>query len=141
MSTTTKKTDKEPPAGGRAKVSNLRKDLRTVLFQLFFYMLRGFNMGINETLLLVLTKRGISLTDLSGIRIALLMFLVLQPVVAPIVDTFYIKRVGKRFTWLLPSLLAVACFQLAFAGTINGYFYSLADKQSRIFNLLLLLRE
>ena len=75
-----------------------------VLF--FLYILQGIPLGLRSSIPLVLQERGISYTDQSKFSFASYPFS-MKILWAPIVDSIFIKKFGRRKTWLIPTQMLI----------------------------------
>ena len=79
-----------------------------VLFGL--YILQGIPLGLRNSVPLVLQERGVSYTDQSKFSFASYPFS-MKILWAPIVDAIFIKRFGRRKTWLIPTQMLIGEFE------------------------------
>ena len=70
-----------------------------LLFCLFLYMAQGLVIGNNYALPMLLIDRNWSLLNLTILSLAFLPYS-LKIFIAPIVDSYYIKKLGYRKTWI-----------------------------------------
>merc|ERR1719411_139150 len=80
-----------------------------VLFGL--YILQGIPLGLRNSVPLVLQERGVSYTDQSKFSFASYPFS-MKILWAPIVDAIFIKKFGRRKTWLIPTQLLIGITML-----------------------------
>lgn len=95
--------------------ANFREDLPSIFLLFLLYILQGIPLGIMRTIPFLLQSRGVEYTEQAQFSIAGWPF-GLKVLYAPIVDAFYIKRIGRRKSWLIPLqyLIAVFLFILSF---------------------------
>jgi len=95
--------------------ANYRQDLPSILLLFLLYILQGIPLGIMSTIPFLLQTRNVPYTEQAQFSIAGWPF-GLKVLYAPIVDSFYFKRFGRRKSWLIPLqyLIAVFLFALSF---------------------------
>merc|ERR1719429_78345 len=93
----------ESVSGGRAREQKrgLDGDGVNVLVLLFLYILQGIPLGLAAAIPLILTNRQVSYKEQAGFSFAYWPFS-LKLLWAPIVDSLYFSRIGRRKTWLVP---------------------------------------
>ena len=82
-----------------------------VLF--FLYILQGIPLGLKTSIPLVLQERGVSYKDQSVFSFAHYPFS-MKILWAPIVDAIFIKKFGRRKSWLIPTQLLIGNIQLLY---------------------------
>ena len=115
---------------------DLRGDETSLLLLLFLYTLQGIPIGLAGSLPFLLQERGTSLTQQSMFSIASYPFS-FKVLWAPILDAVFVKRFGRRKSWLVPvqiltgvamivgsSWLPIALNSDDVAG-LTAYFFSL----------------
>ncbi|KAK2195103.1 bifunctional MFS transporter superfamily/AmpG-like permease-Acetyl-coenzyme A transporter 1/NTF2-like domain superfamily/Nuclear transport factor 2 [Babesia duncani] len=85
-------------------------DYRSMGLLLLMYTLQGIPMGIHAAIPLIIYKRA-KYTQIALLSCTSLPFC-LKLLWAPILDGIYIKRIGKRKTWLIPTQLLCGLFLL-----------------------------
>ena len=75
-----------------------------VLF--FLYILQGIPLGLKTSIPLVLQERGVSYKDQSVFSFAHYPFS-MKILWAPIVDAIFIKKFGRRKSWLIPTQILI----------------------------------
>lgn len=95
------------------------KDRRNVLLLLLLYCLQGIPIGLSASIPIILQEKKI------GYRQQALFSLVTWPftiklVWAPIVDSIYSSRFGRRKSWLIPSQLGIGITMVSLSFFING---------------------
>jgi PAT family acetyl-CoA transporter-like MFS transporter 1 len=76
-------------------------DEGNVLVLLFLYILQGIPLGLAAAIPLILTNRHVSYKEQAGFSFAYWPFSI-KLLWAPIVDSVFISRFGRRKTWLVP---------------------------------------
>ena len=79
-----------------------------VLFGL--YILQGIPLGLRNSVPLVLQERGVSYTDQSKFSFASYPFS-MKILWAPIVDAIFIRKFGRRKSWLIPTQMLIGEFK------------------------------
>ena len=80
---------------------NIRKDLHNIIFLIYLYFLQGISLGLTYSLPFILGSRNVSYSDQGTFSIAFWPF-GLKLLWAPIVDSVYVKKFGRRKSWLIP---------------------------------------
>ena len=81
-----------------------------ILVLFFLYILQGIPLGLRSSVPLVLQERGVSYTDQSKFSFASYPFS-MKILWAPIVDAIFIKKFGRRKTWLIPTQMLIGEFK------------------------------
>jgi len=82
-----------------------------ILVLFFLYILQGIPLGLRTSVPLVLQERGVSYTDQSKFSFASYPFS-MKILWAPIVDAIFIKKFGRRKSWLIPTQLLIGITML-----------------------------
>ena len=80
---------------------DLEGDKLHVVVLLFLYILQGIPMGLKDAIPLLLSNRNVSLKMQASYSISSYPFS-LKIFWAPLVDSLYIARFGKRKSWIVP---------------------------------------
>jgi len=91
--------------------SNLQGDYHNVALLLVLYTLQGIPMGFSAAVPLILKERGATFSDIALFSVCSLPFSA-KLFWAPIVDSVYSEKVGRRKTWLLPTQLLIGAMML-----------------------------
>ena len=78
-----------------------QSDLINILFLFGLYLLQGIPLGLTASLPLILSSRNVSYSDQAWFSLASWPFS-MKLLWAPLVDSVYIKRIGRRKSWLVP---------------------------------------
>ena len=101
MPTTSKKAD----GGGGGGGTWLKLELLLLL-----YLVQGLPFGLQvKTLPILLRQEGVSLSAISFLGILSLPWL-FKLAWAPLVDSYYSPKIGKRKSWILPCLLIMGWY-------------------------------
>ncbi|CEF65746.1 Major facilitator superfamily domain, general substrate transporter and Acetyl-coenzyme A transporter 1 family-containing protein [Strongyloides ratti] len=84
-------------------------DESSIALLLILYFLQGIPLGIIGCIPFILSERNISLTDLSFFSFCSYPFSA-KLLWAPIVDSIWIKSIGRRKTWLIPTQLLISLY-------------------------------
>ena len=99
---------------------DLRGDYGNVALLLLLYTLQGVPMGLAAAVPLMLQERGARYTQQSLFSLVSWPFS-LKILWAPLVDSYYNKRIGRRRSWLLPSQIITAILMIASAQSVDYY--------------------
>eukprot|EP00039_Didymoeca_costata_P026862 m.16847 g.16847 ORF g.16847 m.16847 type:complete len:559 (+) comp5822_c0_seq1:191-1867(+) len=94
---------------------DLTGDYHNIAVLLLLYTLQGVPMGFGAAIPLILKERGVSFTDLGMFSVCVLPFSA-KLFWAPIVDSIYSKKIGRRKSWLVPMqlMIGITLFYVAF---------------------------
>ena len=98
--------------------SDWRKDRWNIFLLLFLYLLQGIPLGMAASIPLIIQTYGASWSQQATFSFAFWPFS-MKLLWAPIVDALYLKRFGRRKTWLIPSQYAIAFVMIILSYTIN----------------------
>lgn len=138
--------------------SDLTGDYKNVAILLFLYILQGIPIGISSAMRILLQNRGVSYKEQAILSFAsypftsklsmifeikmnllsilsatcLLYFMIVKILWAPLVDVLYIKRIGRRKTWLIPVQFLIAIFMLFLAQHVNELLGSAEGQKPQI---------
>lgn len=97
---------------------NIRKDLKKVILLIYLYFLQGIPLGLCASIPFLLSARGVSYSDQGTFSFAFWPFS-MKILWAPIVDSLYFKKIGRRKTWLFPVQFIMAIFLFSFAEKVQ----------------------
>ena len=103
-----------------------RNDKLSMLILLVLYTLQGIPMGLQNSIPLILKENGASYDKLSIFSQVTLPF-ALKLLWAPLVDTCYMRSMGRRKTWLVPVQLITGFVMIAFAPAVHSWLGSDAE--------------
>jgi len=92
----------------------LKGDRLDLMLLLFLYTLQGLPIGLAESIPLLLSERGVSYEDQAQFNSVFYPFSC-KLVWAPLVDSIYSKRFGRRKSWLVPAQLCIGVTMLVAA--------------------------
>jgi hypothetical protein len=104
---------------------NLKKDYGNIALLLLLYFLQGIPLGLTGSLPFILTTRKVSYADQGTFSFAFWPFS-LKLLWAPIVDSIFFKRFGRRKSWLIPIQVGGLCFKI-----LNIHFRNLILKNQK----------
>lgn len=87
------------------------KDKSNILLLVFLYVLQGIPLGLAGSMPMVLQKTGITYKQQAMFSLVFWPFS-LKLLWAPIVDSLYIRALGRRKTWLVPTQYLIGVFML-----------------------------
>jgi hypothetical protein len=100
-------------------LSNLRKDATKIVFLVYIYFLQGIPLGLTASIPLLLTDYSIDYSNQGAFSFANWPFSI-KLLWAPVVDSLYIHRFGRRKSWIIPTQLLIGIFMMAFANTVQN---------------------
>ncbi|OCT78688.1 acetyl-coenzyme A transporter 1 [Xenopus laevis] len=100
------------------KTANYKAELGNILFLLFLYILQGIPLGLAASIPLILQSKNVSYTDQAIFSFVFWPFS-LKLLWAPLVDSLYIKKFGRRKSWLVPTQYILGLFMMYLAATVD----------------------
>ncbi|XP_052872224.1 acetyl-coenzyme A transporter 1 [Anopheles cruzii] len=91
--------------------SDLRGDWGNIAILFFLYLLQGIPIGLSSAIPMLLQNRGASYSQQAEFSFAHWPFS-LKLLWAPIVDSLFWKRFGRRKSWLIPTQYLIGLFML-----------------------------
>ncbi len=98
--------------------TNVRKDLRNIIFLMFLYFLQGIPLGLSYSLPYILGARNVSYADQGTFSFTHWPYS-MKLLWAPFVDSIYVKRFGRRKSWLVPMQLIIGLFMIFYADYVH----------------------
>ncbi|XP_040168681.1 acetyl-coenzyme A transporter 1 [Anopheles arabiensis] len=129
MSNRRKKTDRHdhetllPPVDAdeeKHEKSDLRGDWGNIAILFFLYLLQGIPIGLASAIPMLLQNRGASYKQQAEFSFAHWPFS-LKLLWAPIVDSLFWKRFGRRKSWLIPTQYLIGIFMLILSLHVNRW--------------------
>jgi PAT family acetyl-CoA transporter-like MFS transporter 1 len=98
----------------KTETAGIRKDLLNIIFLNYMYFIQGLPLGLAYSVSIILASSKSSFSDQGTFTFAYYPFS-LKLLWAPIVDTVFVKRIGRRKTWLflVQILLCILMFSTA----------------------------
>lgn len=117
----------------RSTVSSIARDRNSILLLLFLYILQGIPLGLAGSVPMVLQSRKV------GYRQQAMFSLVTWPfslklLWAPIVDSIYSRRFGRRKSWLVPVQYAIGITMILLSYSVG----SLLGEDGEVPNVVIL---
>ena len=100
------------------KKGDWRKDFKNIALLTFLYLLQGLPLGLNSSLPYILSARKVSYADQGTFSFAFWPFS-LKLLWAPLVDSIYVKKFGRRKSWLVPVQYLIGIFMFTFSNYVN----------------------
>lgn len=91
--------------------SNIKGDERNIFLLFFLYTLQGIPLGLSAAIPMILQNKGVSYKQQAEFSFVTWPFS-LKLLWAPIVDSIYSTRIGRRKTWLIPTQYLIGAFML-----------------------------
>lgn len=98
--------------------SNISKDRNNILLLLFLYVLQGIPLGLAASIPMILRTRGISYKEIATFSLSFWPFSI-KLLWAPIVDSCFFQKMGRRKSWLVPAQYLIGVFMLFLSYQIN----------------------
>lgn len=112
-------SDKSNSSKSKATLSNLKGDYGNITFLLLLYVLQGIPIGLSTAVPLLLQNRKVSYSEQALFSFVTWPFS-LKLLWAPIVDSVFWRRMGRRKSWLVPVQLAIGLFMLILSQSISS---------------------
>lgn len=107
--------DGEEDKHGKAAEQGLRGDWAAIGLLMLLYTLQGIPMGLSGSVPFLMQAKGISMTEQAKFSVVSWPFS-LKLLWAPLVDSVFVGRIGRRKTWIIPAQIAIGAL-LLWAGT------------------------
>ncbi|XP_027219891.2 acetyl-coenzyme A transporter 1 [Penaeus vannamei] len=108
--------------GGRSKskknVRGANDDQANILLLLFLYVLQGIPLGLAGSIPMILQNRDVSYKDQATFSLSFWPFSI-KLLWAPLVDSVYFQKMGRRKSWLVPAQYLIGFFMLILSSNIN----------------------
>ena len=99
-------------------LSNLKKDASKICFLVYIYFLQGIPLGLTASIPFLLTDYSVNYSQQGTFSFANWPFSI-KLLWAPIVDSIYVHRFGRRKSWLIPAQLLIGLFMISLADTVE----------------------
>ncbi|CAL9684831.1 unnamed protein product [Knipowitschia caucasica] len=110
----------ESTVGRRARPqAGIRGELGNISLLLFLYVLQGIPLGLAGSIPLILQGKNVSYKDQAFFSFVFWPFS-LKLVWAPLVDSLYCTKFGRRKSWLVPTQYLLGIFMIWLSFTVNG---------------------
>lgn len=98
---------------------DLRGDYGNILLLVFLYILQGIPLGLTASIPLVLSNRHVSYAQQAVFSFAYWPFS-LKLFWAPIVDSCFWSKIGRRKSWLVPTQYLIGIFMLVLSSYVTS---------------------
>uniref|UniRef100_U5EUI4 Putative acetyl-coa transporter n=1 Tax=Corethrella appendiculata TaxID=1370023 RepID=U5EUI4_9DIPT len=102
------------------EASDLRGDWGNIAILFFLYLLQGIPIGLAAAIPMLLQNRGASYKQQAEFSFAYWPFS-MKLLWAPIVDSLYWSKFGRRKSWLIPTQYLIGIFMLILSGHVNRW--------------------
>lgn len=99
---------------------DVRGDRQNIAILLFLYILQGIPIGLIAAVPMLLQNRGASYKQQAEFSFAYWPFSI-KLLWAPIVDSLYVRRFGRRKSWLVPVQYLLGAFMLLLSGHVDRW--------------------
>lgn len=96
----------------------LENDKSNIILLMFLYILQGIPLGLAGSIPMILQNRNISYKEQAIFSFVNWPFSV-KLLWAPIVDSLYYKRFGRRKTWLIPTQYVIGLFMIILSTSVS----------------------
>ncbi|XP_029699948.1 acetyl-coenzyme A transporter 1 isoform X1 [Takifugu rubripes] len=110
--------DSDSDNHGHRVERGIRGELGSVSLLLFLYVLQGIPLGLAGSVPLILQTKKASYSDQAFFSFVFWPFS-LKLLWAPLVDSLYFSRFGRRKSWLVPTQYLLGFFMIYLSGTVN----------------------
>ncbi|XP_055845025.1 acetyl-coenzyme A transporter 1 [Episyrphus balteatus] len=100
--------------------TDLRGDKGNIAILLFLYILQGIPLGLIAAIPMLLQNRGASYKQQAEFSFAYWPFS-LKLLWAPIVDSLYVSRFGRRKSWLIPTQYLIGLFMILLSVKVDNW--------------------
>lgn len=100
--------------------SDIRGDRGNIAILFLLYLLQGIPLGLSAAIPMLLQNRGASYKEQAEFSFAFWPFS-LKLLWAPIVDSLYSQRFGRRKTWLIPTQYLIGVFMLLLSARVDRW--------------------
>ena len=98
-----------------SRLASVRRDRGNIALLVFLYFLQGIPLGMAGAMPMFLQTRNVSYKDQATFSLVFWPFS-MKLLWAPIVDTTYFSRFGRRKSWLVPVQYLIGIFMLVLSG-------------------------
>uniref|UniRef100_A0A5S6QD88 Acetyl-coenzyme A transporter 1 n=1 Tax=Trichuris muris TaxID=70415 RepID=A0A5S6QD88_TRIMR len=112
--------DESLPHFRKRSATSLRDELFNIVLLVFLYMLQGVPLGLTASIPLVLQNRHVTYKQQAMFSFAHWPFS-LKLLWAPIVDSVFSVRFGRRKSWLIPTQYLIGFFMLLLSKKVDSF--------------------
>jgi PAT family acetyl-CoA transporter-like MFS transporter 1 len=113
------------------------KDWPNILLLIWLYIFQGIPFGLVSSVPLILSSRKVSYADQGTFSFASWPF-AFKIFWAPFVDAVYIRRVGRRKTWVVGSIFVIGIMLMSLADYVNSLLDPVRIRKNEGFNFMFL---
>lgn len=121
----------EIETGVQSERSRIRGDEKNIAILFILYLLQGVPLGLMQAFPIILTNLGVSYAQQATLSLANWPFS-MKLLWAPIVDSVYFKKIGRRKSWLIPSQYLIGIVMLILSGHVNNLLGTDGDGEPNI---------
>ncbi|CAJ0587108.1 unnamed protein product, partial [Mesorhabditis spiculigera] len=114
---------------------SLRGDFSSILLLLFLYLLQGIPLGLISSIPLILSDKKVTYSDQALFSFAYWPFS-LKLLWAPIVDSVFWRKVGRRKSWMVPCQYLIGIFMLVLSFMVDDIMGNKENPPKVIFLML-----
>ncbi|ULU03743.1 hypothetical protein L5515_013056 [Caenorhabditis briggsae] len=118
--------------------ATLKGDISSILLLLFLYLLQGVPLGLIGAIPLLLSSKHASYSSQAIFSFAYWPFS-MKLLWAPIVDSVYSKRLGRRKSWMVPCQYLIGAFMLYLSFKVNDIMGENGGSPNVVFLMLIFL--
>lgn len=100
--------------------ADIRGDEKNIVILFFLYLLQGIPLGLCGSIPMLLQNRGVSYRQQAEFSFVQWPFS-LKLFWAPIVDSMFYQKFGRRKTWLIPTQYLMGTFMLVLSGHVDHW--------------------
>lgn len=100
--------------------SDIRGDRRNIAVLFLLYLLQGIPMGLAAAIPMLMQSHGVSYKQQAEFSLVNWPFS-MKLLWAPIVDSVYSKRFGRRKSWLIPAQLLIGFFMIFLGANVDSW--------------------
>ena len=105
--------------GKNHRNDGLKGDFRNILVLTFLYVLQGIPLGLGGSIPMLLQSRKVGYKDQAVFSFIYWPFSI-KLLWAPLVDSLYVSRFGRRKTWMVPTQYLIGVFMLVLSTQIDS---------------------
>lgn len=103
---------------GEQTKGSVKKDIKNIIFLMFLYFLQAIPLGLTGSLPFILSSHKVSYGDQGFFSFAFWPFS-LKLLWAPLIDSIFVKKFGRRKSWLIPIQYLLGIYMIYFSTYAN----------------------
>lgn len=107
----------------RPQIGGLKKDTKTILLLIYLYFLQGLPIGLAISIPLLLSSKKVLFSDQGTFSFAFWPYSI-KLLWAPLVDSIYIRKFGRRKSWLVPVQFSFGIILISLASFTQNLLYT-----------------